>query len=154
MNTTSVLAIFQKFHRELCLVLLVLFGLACGQLVATLTGTILRTDTSFEPASRSAIPNTTAQFLSRDLDLILQKNLFDPSARGSRATTVKTSPDAKDITPSTRKDLALIGTLVSGVNSTALIKAGKEIELFRLDGQSSVLARRVGHCVESVTDQV
>lgn len=133
LNATSVLAIFQKFHRELCLVLLVLFGLACGQLAATLVGSILRPNTALDPASRPAVHHTTTKVLSRDLNQILQNNLFDPTARGRHATPLKATPAAKEITTSTRKDLALVGTLVSGVNSTALIKAGKEVDLFRLD---------------------
>ena len=133
MNTSAVLALLQKFHRELCLVLLLLFGLACGQLAATLTGTILRPDLSVKPASYTAQPSTSTQILDRDLDRILQQNLFDPSARGSRAATLKPAPTDKRIVKSNRKDLTLVGTLVSGNKSTALIAVGKEIKLFHLE---------------------
>ena len=133
MNASAVLALFQKFHRELCLLLLVLFGLACGQLAATLAGTVLRPDTSLQPASRPVLRSTSPQILDRDLTQILQQNIFDPSSRGSRAATVKSAPTETQTITSTRKDLTLIGTLVSGANSTALIKTGREIKLFHLE---------------------
>jgi general secretion pathway protein C len=133
LNASSVLVLFQRFHRELCLVLLVLLGLACGQLAATLVGTVLRPDTSLETANRPALSSVNTQLSDRDLNQILQQNLFDPTARGRHATTVKPAQTEKNITTSTRKDLTLIGTLVSGVSSTALIEVGKETKLFHLD---------------------
>ncbi len=132
MNASVVLALFQKFHRELCLVLLVLLGLACGQLAATLAGMVLRPDLSQKPPV-AASGNTRTQVLVRDLDQILQQNLFDPSARGRNAAAFKTSPAEKTEAKPVRKDLTLVGTLVSGAESTALIEVGKEITLFHLD---------------------
>ncbi len=133
MNANAVLALFQKFHRELCLLLLVLLGLACGQLAATLVGMILRPDATFELTSSPATGAVNSQITDRDLNRILQQNIFDPTARGDRSVTIK--PSQTDTSPktSTRKDLALVGTLVSGANSTALVKVGKEIKLFHLD---------------------
>ncbi len=64
---------------------------------------------------------------------MLQQNMFDPSARGSRAATIKSASTDKQVTTSTRNDLTLVGTLVSGAHSTALVKVGKEIKLFHLD---------------------
>lgn len=133
MNTSAVLALFQKFHRELCLALLVLFGLACGQLAATLFGTILRPDVSHGPAVDMTSDRSSMQSPTRDLDQILQKNIFDPSARGNRMSSFITSPVEKTVTRVNRKDLTLVGTLVSGGNSTALIEVDKEIKLFHLD---------------------
>ena len=77
--------------------------------------------------------STSTRLLDRDLTQILQQNLFDPNARGSRAATIKPALNDKQITTSTRKDLTLIGTLVSGANSTALVKVGKEVKLFHLE---------------------
>jgi general secretion pathway protein C len=133
LNTSAVLALFQKFHRELCLALLVLFGLACGQLAATLAGAVLRPDTSLQSARRPVLNSPSTQILDRDLTQMLQQNMFDPSARGSRAATIKSAPTDKQVTTSTRKDLTLVGTLVSGANSTALVKIGKEIKLLHLE---------------------
>ncbi len=129
MNTGAVLALFQKFHRELCLLLLVLFGLACGQLATTLIATVLHPDQAVDPATRLAPRSTGSQLSERDLNQILQQNLFDPSARG-RSATLQPSPSST--TTSTRKDLTLIGTLVSGEESTALLEVGKAIKLLHL----------------------
>lgn len=133
MNASVILAVFQKFHRQLCLLLLVLFGLACGQLAATLVGPVLRPDTSLEPTSLPTLPTTSPQISDHDLSRILQQNIFDPAARGRRSATFKSSRTDKTAQPSIRKNLALIGTLVAGTDSTALVEVGKEIKLFHLD---------------------
>jgi general secretion pathway protein C len=132
LNANAVLVMFQKFHRELCLLLLVLFGLACGQLAATIFGMVLHPDSALEIASRPATRSVNPELSDRDLALILKQNIFDPSARGNSSATFKPSrldPSAK----SPRGDLALIGTLVSGAESTALLKVDKKIKLFHLE---------------------
>jgi general secretion pathway protein C len=133
LDVSIIQGLFQKFHRELCLLLLVLFGLSCGQLAATLAGVVLRPDTSLEATSRPTSRATSVQISDHDLNRILQQNIFDPTARGSRSAPIK--PSRTDITSQTspRKDLTLIGTLVSGADSTALLGVGKEIKLFHLD---------------------
>lgn len=124
------LGLFQKFHRQLCLLLLVLFGLACGQLAATLAGTLLRPEIIQVPPSK-ATPQSTSDRLSRhDLNLILQNNPFDPDARGARKTLAKAPGPDKTRKRSPRTDLTLIGTTVADSRSSALIGAGREIKLF------------------------
>jgi general secretion pathway protein C len=133
LNANAVLALFQKFHRELCLLLLVLLGLACGQLAATLVGTVLRPDAVFESTGSPAAATVSTQITDRDLNRILQQNIFDPTARGDRSVTLKPSQTDVSAKTSSRKNLTLIGTLVSGADSTALVEVGKEIKSFHLD---------------------
>lgn len=132
LHTATILALFQKFHRQLCLLLLVIFGLACGQLAATLVGTFLRLDTSQEPTSKPVSHTASTQISNHDISRILQQNIFDPAARGQRSSALKPSRVDNTAKTSTRKDLTLVGTLVAGTDSTALVEVGKKIKLFHL----------------------
>lgn len=128
------LLIFQRFHREICLALLVLFGLACGHLVATILGLQLQiAELPVEKAAPSSKVTRHVKDLA-ELNFILQRNLFDPSSRGAGQVTLKSDTAQETLQPVIdRKDLTLLGTLVAGADSTALIKIKQQIELFRLD---------------------
>lgn len=133
MNTSVVLTLFQKFHREFCMLLLVLFGLACGQLAATLAGTLMPTETAATPSGKAGATTVNSELSSRDLNQILQQNIFDPSARGTRPAGFKSKPIENSSKKASRKDLNLIGTLVAGDESIALIEINKKIQIFHLD---------------------
>ena len=132
MNNNAVLILFQKFHREFCLLLLVLFGLACGQLAATLTGVLLRPKSVAEPTSQAGAAIARTEFSSHDLAQILQKNIFDPSARNTSPTTLKASVPVGSNKKTTHNDLTMIGTLVAGDDSSVLLEISKKIQLFHL----------------------
>lgn len=132
MNNNAVLILFQKFHREFCLLLLVLFGLACGQLAATLTGVLLRPKSVAEPTSQAGAAIARTEFSSHDLAQILRKNIFDPSARSANPTTLKATVPVSNIEKKTRSDLTIIGTLVAGNDSSVLLEISKKIQLFHL----------------------
>ena len=133
MNNSAVLTLFQKFHREFCLLLLVLLGLACGQLAATLTGALIRPDTAAMPSDQVGTTIVNSELSSHDLNQILQQNIFDPSARGTRPAAFKSKPIEKNSKKASRKGLLLIGTLVAGEESIALLEINKKIQLFHLD---------------------
>lgn len=133
MNTSVVLTLFQKFHREFCMLLLVLFGLACGQLAATLAGTLMPTETAATPSGQAGATTVNSELSSRDLNQILQQNIFDPSARGSSSAAFKSKPIENSNKKAPSKDLNLIGTLVAGDESIALIEINKKIQIFHLD---------------------
>jgi general secretion pathway protein C len=132
LHTATILALFQKFHRQLCLLLLVIFGLACGQLAATLVGTFLYLDISQESTSQPVSRTASTQISNSDVSRILQQNVFDPAARGRRSPVLKPSRVDNSVKTSPRENLTLVGTLVAGTESTALIEVGKKIKLFHL----------------------
>ena len=127
------LMIFQRFHREICLVLLVLFGLACAHLATTL----LEMKLQFE-APPMPVPKTTTSVQQsgrqlEDLNFILRHNLFNPGARGQGMGPGRRDANAERQPVLDRKDLILFGTMVAGDDSVALIKVKRDIDLFRLD---------------------
>lgn len=128
------LGLFQKYHRQICLLLLVVFGLASGHLAATLLGITLRPP-ALEPLRDSALPRLeNARQSERDLNIILERNLFDPASRGPRQVVFSRPADAdEDVKAAPRGDLALVGTLVAGADSLALVRVGREVQSFRLD---------------------
>ena len=132
MNNNAVLILFQKFHREFCLLLLVLFGLACGQLAATLTGVLLRPKSVAEPTSQAGAAIARTEFSSHDLAQILQQNIFDPSARNTTPTSLKAITPVRNNKKTTHSDLTMIGTLVAGDDSSVLLEISKKIQLFHL----------------------
>jgi len=131
-NNNAVLILFQKFHREFCLLLLVLFGLACGQLAATLTGVLLQPKVVAEPTSQAGAAIARTEFSSHDLAQILQQNIFDPSARSTRPTSLKAITPVRNNKKTTHSDLTMIGTLVAGDDSSVLLEISKKIQLFHL----------------------
>ncbi len=132
LHTATILALFQKFHRQLCLLLLVIFGLACGQLATTIVETFLHMDAYKEPTSQPASRTTSTQISNHDISRILQQNIFDPASRGQRSPVLKSLSVDNSAKTSTRKNLTLVGTLVAGTESTALVEVSKKIKLFHL----------------------
>lgn len=138
MDTSVLLALFQKFHRELCLLLMTLFGLACGHLIDTVLLIKLRPQLTVESVAKSATIATSPERAAVDLNLILQNNIFDTDSRSSSATMTLDVPppqDQESATGASRADLELYGTVVAAENSLVLIKANKKLEIFHLGEQ-------------------
>lgn len=131
---TFLLVFFQKYHRPICLLLLVVFGLACGQLAATVLGLTLQPPV-LAPLRDSALPRTeNARSSELDLNIILERNLFDPDSRGPRQVVFNRPADGdEDVAAAPRGDLILVGTLVAGADSLALVRVGQKVESFGLD---------------------
>ncbi len=125
----------QRFHRETCLLLLVLLGLACGLLAASLVGMKLRGQTLPEKVT----PPRTAVATSPEADFtfILQQNPFNPAARSiSRRAFALPANDAGE-GAAVRGDLELLGTAVAGSRSLAVIRLGQEVRSFQLGSEIS-----------------
>ncbi len=143
------LILFQKYHKQINLLLLALLGLCCGLLVSTLLAASLgsgphRPDRAVRTASQESTQVTTA-----DLNHILQRNIFDPENR----STFSFSPTARPGTPrnqpssASQGDRILLGTVVAEDKSLALIRSGKDLVAYHLgeklpdDGQIEEIRR-------------
>lgn len=135
MNTSFVLALFQKYHRELCLLQLVLFGLACGHLIDTALQVHLRPGITTEAANGRSAAVASPKTAVADLNLILQNNIFDTNNRFANATMTLGSDMAQkgEATAAvSRVDLKLFGTVVAAERSQALLEANNELKLYHL----------------------
>jgi general secretion pathway protein C len=132
-ETSIMLIVFQRFHREICLGLLALFGLVCGQLAAVLLERALLVDQTIEfdaSQGRETAPSVRKRV---DINTIVQQNLFDPASRGRAQSLDQGQRQRPAPRVTDRKDMVLLGTIVSGQNSAALIKIKAEIDLYRPD---------------------
>lgn len=128
------LALFQRYHRHLILLLLVPLGLACGLLAASLLGTSLRGQAPPTLATAPLRPPVQAP-PEHDLGFILQHNLFTPAARSTTPITFSLQASTAGGAEAVRGDLVLVGTVVAGSRSLALIRSGQELKSYLLDAE-------------------
>jgi general secretion pathway protein C len=126
-----IIALFQRYYRELCLLLLALLGLSCGLLSATLLGTKWRGPALPTRAAAPLRPPSPA-VPEADFAFILQHNLFNPAARSATPIAFSLQAGAGEGT-AVRSDLELLGTVVAGSRSLALIRMGQELKNYHLD---------------------
>lgn len=127
------LTTFQRYHRPLSLGLLGLFGLAAGVLAATLLGAGLRSPAA---PSRSAAPATLQPppVAETELGIVMQHHLFNPAARTGTPVAFTLRPASGVQEAAVRSDLELLGTIVAGSRSLAVIRMGGEVKTYRLEG--------------------
>jgi general secretion pathway protein C len=129
------LMLFQKYHTQLNLMLLALLGLSCGLLAGTLL------ESSIDPGPHgktrtTPVPAHEATGATQaDLNLILQRNIFDPAGRSAATFDLGLHPaTATNKTAAAQKqDMVLFGTAVADDKSLALIRIGKELAAYHLD---------------------
>jgi len=134
LNVSVILVLFQKFHRELCLLLLVLFGLACGHLIDTALQMNLRPGITIGYTTAGAVVTNAPKIAADDLNLILQNNVFDASNRSTAASmTLATDTAGSEGSSSVaRADLKLLGTVVAVEHSQVLLEVNKELKFYHL----------------------
>jgi len=130
-------AFIQRHFVGIALFLFALLGVSIGHLAATSLGIFLRPD-AMEPTSpaqeRSAPSKRTT--LS-DFEIILQRNIFDSSASKSQSFAAPEKPEEPVArAPVAKTDLKLLGTVVAGAGSIALIEANREIGLYHLGDET------------------
>jgi len=132
------LNLLHTYYKPLCLILLVLLGLAFGHLASSMLQIKLRPRlTGTLPAGHP--PEAQTPRISRpDLNLVLRRNVFDADGRSAtaridpEAAATETAAPAEPVLP---PDLKLIGTVVAGADSLALIQSGEELQVFRLEDE-------------------
>jgi general secretion pathway protein C len=126
-----IFACYQRFHRKLCLFLLVLLGLACGQLAATLLGSSLRGQAGPTLAALPLSPSSQTP-PQNELGFILQHNPFNSAARSATPVSFSLQDSSVGAGVAARGDLELLGTIVAGSRSVAVIRLGQEVQNFHL----------------------
>jgi general secretion pathway protein C len=125
-----------SYYRPILLVLLVLLGVTCGHLIDSLLQIKLRPAASSEQLDRPVAARPSRGLDEAALNAILRNNIFDADNRSATATmTLSTTTAAQDqsaVAPP-RTDLTLIGTVVAGEDSLALLEIGREMQVYRLD---------------------
>lgn len=129
------LIFLHSFYRPICLTLLAVLGLACGHLVDTVLQMKLRPEFAAAATSSGPAIDKQQRTVIADLDLILQKNLFDASNRSSSAVMsgdLVTANGEQAGAAAPRADIKLIGTVVAGENSQALLAIENKLDLYHL----------------------
>ena len=133
------LIIYQRYHTLFNLLLLALIGVASGLLAGSLVEAALGVR---PPTNRltTAQDRTESQAITQaDLDQILQGNIFDPAGRRAdvRFSPGKgadpDNPDASEPVAQQQQDMDLLGTVVAGRQSLALIQIERELEIYHLE---------------------
>lgn len=127
----------QRYFHPLMWTLLVLLGLSLGQLAASSLGLWL---TAQKPAVRAAEPEAAGIVGDRralgDYEVIVERNIFDPSARGS-ASLKEQSPAPAQQTSAPQpveapKNIELLGTVAGGSDPLAMLRIDGKVELVRI----------------------
>jgi len=129
----------QRMLNCLLLILSVIGGTTVGMLATQMVDLSLGSDATL---STVIVPKNIAsqQLEQRDFQVILDRNLFD-SVAGSIVQLDLSAQAISVATPATTtkssSDYTLIGTVVAGEGSLALIKAGKKIIAFQIHEEIS-----------------
>ncbi len=137
------LTLYQKYHTYLNLFLVLLLGLVCGLLVTSFLGTYIDPVPSQGYTSAKVTEETPQKTTQEDLNLILQRNIFDPNSRSDNATlnpvTAATDQNASDTDRPNQqaapKNMKLIGTVAAGEDSLALIEIDRNLEIYHLNDE-------------------
>ena len=128
--------LFHRFQRQILFLLLFFLGLACAHLAMTLLKVNLRVDLYDIPDLSASGVEVSQDNLQEALDFILQQDLFDPENRGVAKTNApETSMPQSSEPKKTRKDLVLLGTLVAGVDSLAVVRQSTQTDFYRLGAE-------------------
>lgn len=134
---------FQRIVNYLLMALAIIGGIVFGALAGRLINMSLEGDVSVlsEPLSRQVAVRPLQE---KDFQIILSRNLFNSAAAGSvEQIDLSSAPLKAGVAVETTAgtgDLRLLGTVVAGAESLALISSGKKTEVFHLGDE---LAPRV-----------
>lgn len=136
----SAQALFHRYFPGIYLALMVLLGISCGWLAAILLNIWLTPAVSGIDVRQDARVDVAQKRPLSDYEVILNRNIFDST--GPLVVTLDEIPAAATTTapgreePATRTartNLILIGTVVAGERSLALIQEGRTTALYRLE---------------------
>jgi len=122
-----------KYRQGCLLALCALLGLACGNLAATLLGMRLSQGKPAQMTGVAPLRRLPVSDPAADLAFILQHNLFDAAARSAAPVVFSLETGEAGQGAASRGDLELLGTVVAGSRSLALIRIGQELKTCHLD---------------------
>ncbi len=115
-------------------------GLVVGMLAGRLTHLSFSGEQSYQPVA-VAQPQIVRSLQEEDLQVIINRSLFDVASIGAefvRPDVDETPLDRENSQVSARSDnLTLLGTVVAGLDSLALINTGSKVEIFGLGSEIS-----------------
>ncbi len=130
----------QKFLNYTLMVLAVCGGMIAGGLSGQVIDLLLSGTELQLPKTLTSRP-AARQLQEEDFQIILDRNLFDSSAAGESSELIDLAAQqvvAQASKPApTRGEIVLIGTVVAGENSLALIQVGRKAGVFRLQDELS-----------------
>ena len=136
----SAQALFHRYFPGIYLALMVLLGISCGWLAAILLNIWLTPAVSGIDVRQDARVDVAQKRPLSDYEVILNRNIFDST--GPLVVTLDEIPAAATTTApgreepparAARTNLILIGTVVAGERSLALIQEGRTTALYRLE---------------------
>ena len=148
----------QRLLNYLLLILSIVGGIISGVLVGRLVDLSLGGEVMslVRPGSSQT---TVRQLEEEDFQIILSRNLFNSAAVGAaeRVNLSSTAIQAEAVTEvsAVAGDLVLIGTVVAGDDSLALIKVGTKAGIFQLNEElvPGVVVSEIGRKLVVLTDQ-
>lgn len=136
------LTFYQKYYVHINLFLVIILGLSCGLLGGAWLDANMSWEENDSNRSVSQQLDRVKSFTTADVNLILQRNLFDPASRSNSATIdLGEDEDATAAEPATAArgsanfNRTLLGTVVAGENSLALMQSEGEFVIFHLGEQ-------------------
>ena len=136
------LTFYQKYYVHINLFLVIILGLSCGLLGGAWLDTNMSWKVNGTNRSVSQQRDKVKSFTATDLNFILKRNLFDPASRSNSATIDLGGDEeatAMESTPAARKSAnfnrTLLGTVVAGEKSLALMQSEGEFVIFHLGEQ-------------------
>lgn len=130
------LTLFYRCLPVYYVLLCALLGLSLAWLVTSESEIRLRSEISSSSTTSPGPSAATRSGTPADNRIILQRNIFNSSQPAQAATIASASSKAtagRQRLQTAPKNLKLIGTVVAGADSLAVINNGKEIEVIRLN---------------------
>lgn len=127
------LTLFLKYRPICLLVLCALLGLACSHLAAVLLGTAgsRRTPPPLAVPVRPAASSTP----EAELGFILQHHLFDRTLRSASPVSFSLQAGSAGEAAVVQSDLDLVGTVVAGSRSLAMIRGAQGLQVHHLGAE-------------------
>ena len=128
------LVFLHSFYRPIFLTVLAVLGFACGHLLDTALQMSLRPEFASEAATDQPTVGKPLRTAEADLDLILQKNIFDANNRSAfaRMGLARLAADGEEAMAASRADIKLFGTVVAGENSQVLLQVDSDLQFYHL----------------------
>ena len=134
-------AFLHRYFSAVYLLLIALMGCVAGWVAVIILGIWLASPV--EQSNSGNLPDEPTVQMKRlsDFQIILDRNIFNLSGTGKTllaeidtdSVSALSSNEAKDeATIAVNKDFFLVGTIVAGLNSLAVVMEGKETNIYRL----------------------
>ncbi len=127
--------LFLKHYKLLYLLLPVALGLALGHLAATGAGIVLTPAAPQTIAMVDQAPAATRKAVLQDYQGIVERNIFDSTAKPVVALQEEEQAPAVSSAPMTRSDLSLFGTVVRAEASLAVIRTNRDVRTYKLGAE-------------------